>query len=270
MFLRWILLSLLLWVTQVSAGSCPPGHPRIVSQSPYITRAIEWLDLEDCIVGVSRYDQRSLPRTGGVMDPDAKAIAKLAPQLMITSTWTTEEVWLAAAPPDAIALRVGGFRGMDEVEEMLHDIGRAAGIIDINTRVAQFVADWHAAAERVEGRGQRVLILSACGRAPYSFGRGTTLHELFTRAGFQVVADHDGIRNFLPETPDGDVGAWISGRHPEFIFALKNRLEDACNPDIVRPGIAIVPIEGDLFTHPGPGLVEGLKLLRQTVKEIGS
>lgn len=252
------------------AGTCPPGHPRIVSQSPYITRVLDWFELEDCVVGASRYDQRGLPRTGGVMDPDAKAIAKLAPQLMITSNWTKEEVWRAAAPAGAVAMRVGGFRGMDEVEDMLRDIGRAAGILDTETRVSQFIADWHAAAERVGGKGRRVLLLSACGKAPYSFGRGTTLNELFTRAGFEVVADHDDIRNFSPDKPDGDVGAWISSRQPEFIFAFKGRLEDACNPDILRPGIRIVPIEGDLFTHPGPGLLEGLELLRQTVKEIDS
>lgn len=271
MLLRWILLSLLtLGATPTFAATCPPGHPRIVSQSPYITRALDWLDLDDCIVGVSRYDQRSLPRTGGVMDPDVKAIAKLAPQLMITSDWTKEEVWKAATPPGAVALRVGGFRGMNEVEAMLRDIGHAAGVADIETRVTRFAADWRAAAERVEGKGRRVLLLSACGKAPYSFGRGTTLHELFSRAGFEVVADHDSIRNFVPETPDGDVGAWIAGRHPQFIFALKSRLDDACNPDIAKAGITIVPLEGDAFTHPGPGLIEGLEQLRQTMKEIGT
>lgn len=266
MFLRIVFILLAVGVAPAHAADCP----RIVSQSPYITRALDWLGLGDCIVGVSRYDQRDLPRTGGVIDPDARAIAKLAPQLMITSNWTKQEVWLAAAPPGALALRVGGFRGMDEVADMLYDIGRAAGVIDIHTRVAQFVADWHAAADRVGGQGRRVLVLSACGKAPYSFGRGTTLHELFTRAGFNVVADHDSIRNFQPDTAGGGVGAWIADRHPELVFALKNRRDEACNPDIVKAGSAIVPLEGDLFTHPGPGLLDGLEELRQAMKEIGS
>jgi iron complex transport system substrate-binding protein len=189
---------------------------------------------------------------------------------MITSNWTQADVWRAAAPAGARTLRVDGFHGMGEVETMLRDIGRAAGVADVDARVAQFAADWRAAADRVGGKGRRVLVLSACGKAPYSFGRGTTLHELFTRAGFEVVADHDSIRNFLPDTPDGDVGAWIAGRHPELIFAIKNSRDDACNPDIVKPGVAIVPLEGDLFTHPGPGLLEGLEELRWTMKEIGS
>ena len=260
-----LILVLLLLAAPVAEAACP----RIVSQSPYITRALDWLGLRDCIVGVSRYeadDGRHLPRTGGVIDPDADAIALLEPQLMITSDWTPAERWQAIAPPGARALRVGGFRGMHEVEAMLRDIGRAAGVPDIDGRVDRFAADWRAAAQRVGGAGQRVLLLSACGEAPYSFGRGTTLHELFSRAGFAVVADHDSIRNFTPDAPDGDVAAWIASRRPDVIFAFKNRRDEACNAALVKPGIAIEPLDGAPFTHPGPALLEGLEQLRQIRK----
>jgi iron complex transport system substrate-binding protein len=247
-----------------AADTCP----RIVSQSPYITKALAWLGLERCIVGASRYDALDRPRTGGVIDPDADTIALLDPQLMITSNWTPEDVWRKAAPAGATALRVDGFRGMTGVESMLRDIGRAAGVADIDTRVERFAADWRAAARRVDGKGRRVLILSACGEAPYSFGRGTTLHELFAAAGFAVVTDHDSIRNFHPGKPGGDVSAWIAERKPDYIFALKNRRDEACNVAIAKPGVPILPLEGANFTHPGPGLLDGLEELRATLKEI--
>ncbi len=259
-----LILLLVLSLSAQATDACP----RIISQSPYITRALDWLGLAKCIVGVSRYDALDLPRTGGVIDPDADTIALLDPQLMITSNWTKAEVWRDAAPPGATALRVDGFRGMDGVEAMLREIGRAAGVVDIEARVARFAADWRAAAARVEGRGRRVLVLSACSEAPYSFGRGTTLHELFTSAGFNVVADHDSIRNFRPGTPDGDVAAWIASRRPDYIFTMKNRRDDACNAAIVQPGIPILPLDGPLFTHPGPGLLDGLEQLRQTMKDV--
>lgn len=44
------------------------------------------------------------------------------------------------------------------------------------------------AASRIDGRQRRTLIMSACGKASYSVGRGTTPHELFSAAGFNVVA----------------------------------------------------------------------------------
>jgi iron complex transport system substrate-binding protein len=262
--MRFLLLSFLLLAGAVQAGDCP----RIVSQSPYITRALDWLGLTPCIVGVSRYDELDRPRTGGVIDPDVDAIALLDPQLMITSNWTKPETWQAAAPAGTKALSVDGFRGMAGVEAMLRDIGRAAGVAEIDVRVARFAADWRAAAKRVNGQGRRVLILSACGAAPYSFGRGTTLHEVFTTAGFAVAADHDSIRNFHPDKPDGDVAAWIAARKPDYLFALKNRRDDACNVAIAMPGIPILPLDGPPFTHPGPDLLKGLEQLRQTLQEI--
>lgn len=257
----WLALNLL-------AGSALAAEcPRIVSQSPYITQALDWLGLSDCIVGVSRYDRLPLMHTGGVIDPDALAIAELEPDLLIFSAWTGEAAVNRATPAGARALRVGGFRGMAEVESMLREIGRAAGVADIDSRVARFAAEWRAAASRIDGRQRRVLVLSACGDKPYSFGRGTTLFELFSAAGFAVVADHDSIRNFQPGTPDGDVAAWIGERRPELIFALHNSRAESCNPAITRPGVPILPLSGEYFTHPGPLLLDGLAELRQTLTQ---
>lgn len=240
--------------------------PRIVSQSPYITRALDWLGLSECIVGVSRYDTLPRPHTGGVIDPDAHAIAELRPELVIAPEWTKEDTLHAATPPGAVALRVGGFRGMAGVEAMLRDIGRAAGVADIDQRVNQFAADWRAAAP-MDARQRRVLILSACSGAPYSFGKGTTLFELFSAAGFMVVADHDSIRNFRPGTEEGDVTAWIKARQPDLIFALHNNRAETCNPDVAQAGVPMLPLSGDHFTHPGPDLLKGLAELRQTMAD---
>lgn len=63
--------------------------PRIISQSPYITHQLDYLGLKNCIVGTSRYDNlKDIPNTGGIIDPDAQAIAQLKPDLWITSVWT--------------------------------------------------------------------------------------------------------------------------------------------------------------------------------------
>lgn len=261
---RFAFLLLLLSFQLQAADACP----RIVSQSPYITRALAWFGLERCIVGVSRYDSLDRPRTGGVIDPDVDTIALLEPQLMVTSNWTPEATWRNAAPAGTTALRVDGFRGMAGVESMLREIGRAAGVADSDARVDRFAADWRATAQTVNGKGRRVLILSACSQAPYSFGRGTTLHELFSAAGLEVVADHDSIRNFHPGKPGGDVAAWIKERKPEYILALKNSRDEACNAAIAAPGIPILPLDGALFTHPGPALLDGLAQLRDTLREL--
>lgn len=256
----------LLLSTLAQAADCP----RIVSQSPYITRTLEWLGRGDCIVGVSRYDPLPLARTGGVIDPDPVAIGDLEPDVVIYSEWTSADTAALVTPSGAVALRVGGFKGMAGVESMLREIGRTSAVGDIEKRVTAFAGDWRAAAARVDSRQRRILILSACSNAPYSFGRGTTLFELFTAAGFVVVADHQNIRNFRPEQPDGDVAAWIAERRPDLLFALQDRRSESCNPAIAQPGVPILPLTGEHFTHPGPGFLKGLEELRQMIAEFGA
>ncbi|MCE5181820.1 MAG: ABC transporter substrate-binding protein [Betaproteobacteria bacterium] len=248
-------------MTSLAHADCP----RIVSQSPYITRALEWMGRSDCIVGISRYDKLDLPRTGGIIDPDADVIALLDPQVMITSRWTAAAKWQAMAPAGATVLRVDGFKGTDDMERTLRQIGRAAGVADIDARVDRFAAEWRAAAAKVNGGNRRAVIMTACSGAPYSFGRGTTLYELFSSAGLQIVADHDGIRNFRPDGPVDELPRWLDSIRPEIIFALKNSLDEACNVALVRPNTMIVPLDGEYFNHPGPGLLKGLEQLRQVL-----
>lgn len=258
-----LLASLALTLAALPAGA---ACPRIVSQSPFITYALEWMGLADCIVGVSRYDRREdLPRTGGVMDPDADTIAILDPQLMLTSNWTPAAKWQAMAPAGATVLRVDGFKGVDDMEGALRRIGQAAGVADIDARVDRFAAEWRAAAAKVNGGQRRAVVMTACSGAPYSFGRGTTLYELFSRAGLQVVADHDGIRNFRPDGPPDELPKWLDSIKPEIIFALKNSRDEACNAALVRADTMIVPLDGDRFTHPGPRILLGLEQLREAL-----
>lgn len=258
-------LYFLLAVCGLFAQTAGAACPRTVSQSPYITMALEWFGRGECIVGVSRYDRRELPRTGGIVDPDADVIALLDPQVMIAPTRTPADKWQAAAPDGATAVRVDGFKGVDDMERALRAIGRAAGVADADARVDAFAAEWRAAADRVDGRKRRALVMTACSGAPYSFGRGTTLYEVFRRAGIDVAADHAGIRNFKPDGPPEDLEQWIDGLRPEIVFALKNSRDEACNASIARPGVMILPLDGERFTHPGPALLSGLDQLREVL-----
>jgi iron complex transport system substrate-binding protein len=261
---RILLFSVLLAL----AGPTPAADcPRIVSQSPYITRALDWLGLSPCIVGVSRYDERELPRTGGVMDPDADTIALLDPQLMITSDWTKPEVWQAAAPPSARALRVGGFRSMAEVEAMLRDIGRAANLADIDARVDRFAADWRAAAKRVDGHGRRVLIIAACGGVPYSYGRRTTPYDLISQAGFTVVESHETLRHLRAGEPYETIAQLVAATRPEAVVALINTRSPSCNAQLAEARVPIIAVNDDKFVHPGPGLIEALEQLGKASHE---
>jgi iron complex transport system substrate-binding protein len=256
---RLLFAALLLALTALPAAA---ACPRIVSQSPYVTYALEWMGLGDCIVGVSRYDSRDLPRTGGVMDPDADMLALLDTELVITTDWAKPDTWQAAMPRGAKLLRVGGFDSMAGVESMLREIGHAAGVADIDARVDRYAADWRAAAARIDGGG-RVLLVSACTGTPYSFGRRTTLFDLFTQAGFAVAETDEKIHHLPADSTTDDLGHWVDRIKPEIVFAFSSRWDNACNAALARPGVRVVPLDGELFYHPGPRLIDGLAQLKE-------
>ena len=249
-------LTALLALAPLGAGAWE--CPTIVSQSPYLTHSLEWLGLRDCLVGTSRYDQLGLPQTGGVMDPDREALALLEPQLWFTSNWTKPEVMAEATPTATRAFRLDGFHAMAEVEENLRTIAEAAGLPDPEGRAAAFHEAWRAKASEVDGGGRRALLLSACTGRPYSFGRDTWLHDLFSAAGFEMVETN---RRLHWSTPGEGLARLVEELAPEVIFIFERKGATQCAVPPITGNTRIVPLSGDLFLHPAPILLQGLDQL---------
>jgi len=245
------------------ALAAEPACPRIVSQSPYITRTLQWLGLEACIVGVSRYDRLERPHTGGVLDPDGEVIATLEPQLLFTSDWTPAEKLAAITPEGTRSFRLGGFAGMAEIEENLRLIGREAKIDDIEQRVTAFHRQWTSLAAQINGNGKRVLLLSACSGMPYSFGRQRWLSDLFSRAGFVNVETTEKIRHIKPGEELATINALINELEPELLFIFERKENAQCA--FIRPKtpLAIINLDGEKFLHPAPTLLDGLAELQR-------
>lgn len=248
----------LLFLLLLAAANAQADCPRIVSQSPYLTQSLQWLGLESCIVGVSRYDTLERPRTGGVLDPDGEAIGLLEPALIFTSNWTTPEVLAQATPPGARAFRLDGFASMAQVEENLRTMGAAAGIADIEQRVADFHRQWRAAAHALQGDGRRVLLLSSCSGTPYSFGRERWLADLFTEAGFVVVETEPKIRHLRPGAAVATLNALINQLQPELLFIFERTLHPQCAFIKPQTPLRIITLDGEKFLHPAPVVLEGL------------
>lgn len=252
------LVLVLLWLL---APAVEAACPRIVSQSPYITHTLDWLGLKDCIVGVSRYDKLDLPRTGGILDPDKEALAVLKPDLMLTSSWIGEEAWQAAAPAGTKAVRLDGFRSMRQVEDNLRTIADAVDQPMARARARTFASAWREKAKAVHGNGRRVLLLSACSGAPYTFGPDTWLYDLFTEAGFTVVETHPRLRHLRVENPVAALDDLIGTLKPELVFVFERKHSDQCAAILPRTGVRIVALDGEQFLHPAPVLLEGLDTL---------
>ncbi len=260
------LLGALLLFTASTRADQPPC-PHIVSQAPYLTRSLQWLGLEKCIIGVSRYDTLDLPHTGGLLDPDTDTIALLQPDLVITSTWTSPDNAARIASKETRVLRLDGFGSMAEVEDNLRKIGKAVSMSDIDVRVAQFHQEWQAAAHQIHGNGKHVLLLSSCGGSGYSFGKERWLSELFTEAGFINVETVPKIRPITPGAEIPTLNALIDQLHPDLLFIFERDRAPQCALIKPKQPIRIITLDGENFLHPAPVVLDGLKELAQHQSE---
>lgn len=239
---------------------------RIVSQSPYLTVALEWLARGECIVGVSRYDRRALPRTGGVIDPDGAAIEKLRPDLIVASNWSDADTMELVTPPGARMLRLDGFDSVAGSDAVLHQLAEASRAPDGANRIESFRRARQARAESVPGRGQRVLILSACSGSPYSFGRRHYIGDAFALAGFEVVETAPRIRHLRVGEEIPTIARLVERGKPDIVFSLSRETAAYCNAEIGTLPVRIVTLRGENFFHPGPHLLDGLKELAEQMK----
>ncbi|MBN1929188.1 MAG: ABC transporter substrate-binding protein [Chlorobiaceae bacterium] len=235
---------------------------RIVSQSPYITETLVWLGLGDRIVGVSRYDEFDRPKTGGVKDPDAAAIARLKPDYLFVSGWTNPEVRQRVTPPGAKCVVLHGFKSMAEIGGNIRAICGALGIPGGDGKAAEFDRQWRSAAAQLNGGGRRALILSSCQGDAYSFGVNTYLHDLLSRAGFNVVEEWPEIRHINPSELTGSVWELIEEYRPEIVFVLRKD-GYGCPVSIPDGKYRVVELDGEHFASPSPRLLDGLEKLQK-------
>jgi iron complex transport system substrate-binding protein len=228
--------------------------PTIVSQSPYITHTLEWMGLKHCIIGTSRYEDLGLPQTGGVLDPDAEAIALLQPDIFLSSDWITEEKAREIAPVGSRVYRLHGFQTLSQIEDNLSTIARAVGLDHPRAHARRFHALWQQKLVQLRGGHKKVLLLSACSGNPYSFGRNTWLYDLFTRAGFRVVESHDSIRLMGPD----QIGQHIDKLKPELVFVFEPRAARQCRLITPKTPVRILALDGEKLLDPSPDLLEGL------------
>ncbi|QID16675.1 ABC transporter substrate-binding protein [Nitrogeniibacter mangrovi] len=263
-FLVACLMLALLGVAQARAGECP----RIVSQSPYLTMALQWLDRGACIVGVSRYDtfRPELPRTGGVLDPDAEVMTLLEPDLVVTSTWVDADVMALSVPRGTRVRRLGGFESMAQAERMLTDLARITGSPRAD-RAAGFHRAWRTRAAASGAHGERVLLLTACTGTPYSYGRRHMLGDLFQTAGFDVVDADTRVRAVRPGEAFPTLEALLAHFRPDIVFTFDRAAAERCRVVVTQANQRIVHLSGDDFLNPGPRQLDGLEALARVMHE---
>ena len=222
---------------------------------------LDYLEMGNCIVGVSRYSKRKLPHTGGILDPDAEAIDSLMPDLLITSDWTNEKTLKAVTPESAKSIRLKSFNKMNQLEENMKDIINATGRQHALNKVDSFAKDWRSKVKNIQGNGKKVLLLSSCSGTPYSFGPNSRLHDLFSQAGFKVVETAKKIRHIRPGNEIADMTALLDRYQPELLFIFEQKLKKQCQLLMPKVPVRILSFDGRNFLHPSTRILNGLDSL---------
>jgi len=277
---------LLLVVAITCAGVLTVAQPssipsRIVSTSPSITETLFALGLGDRVVGVSiycRYPEvvNRLPRVGSFLKPDAEAIVRLRPDLVIVHAGPhTVPQQLAAMKIRTTTVNEGT---LAEVYASIRVIGRAAGVPDraesLVTSIRQRLAATHASAVGLSRR--RVLIV--VGREPSTLtslvaaGPGSFLHDVITAAGgVNVLADprlpqypQISMETVIRLAPDlivdaGDMGDTLE-EHRRRQPITEGLWREQPNVAAGRRGNAHA-VTSDAFVVPGPRVVEAAETL---------
>lgn len=176
-------------LAQTRANARPAS---IISLVPAVTEMLFEIGAGEAVTAVSRYDTfprsvRTLPKVGGLLDPDYEAIVRLGPDLVVTYGSQTElERRLAAGGVSVYSYRhagiAGAIRTMRELGEATGRTAAAEAAIDrLESRLAGIRA-------RVMGR-RAVRTLLVFGREPgtlrqvYASGGIGFEHELLEVAG---------------------------------------------------------------------------------------
>lgn len=235
--------------------------PRIISQSPYISEMLDYLGMEHCIVGVSRYSKRDLPHTGGILDPDAEAIDALMPDLIITSNWTKESTLKKVTPKGVKALRLDSFNHMAQLEENMQQVIQTTGWKQAEPKIKSFAKKWRDKVKQVKGNNKKVLLLSSCSGNAYSFGPNSRLYDLFTQAGFKVVETKGKIRHIRDGKEIADLTTLLNRYQPNLLFIFEQKLKKSCQMIMPKVPVNILSFDGKFFLNPNTSILDGLDLL---------
>lgn len=266
-----------------ATGSAPQATPaRIVSVVPSATEMLYAVGAGPQVVAVSSFDRyppdvTSLPRVGGLLDPDVERILSLKPDLVIV--YATQIDLRAQLARAGVAIFDYKHGGLADVLSAIRALGARVGHPEEADRVATAVEGRiESVRRRVAGR-PRPRTLLVMGRDPftlraiYASGGVGFLHEMLEAAGgTNVFADIH--REAVQATSE-----LVLARAPEVILELRGEFPSISQADLERdrktwwvlPSVPAVRadrvynLSGAPFVVPGPRVAEAVEAIARTL-----
>ncbi len=242
---------------------------RIISLAPSHTEILYALGLGDRMVGVTEYcnyppEAAEKPKVGGFSDVDLEQVVGLEPDLVLATSLHTAEV-VPALQERGIVVFVADPQTVLEVLETIRTIGHITGKDQAAEALIARMQERIDAVQATIGDAPRPTVFWELGPELYTAGPGSFLNDLILMAGGEnIAADADS------PWPQLNLEAIVLKDPAIVVLADHNYGETAemvtqrpgwGNITAVRESRIIELIDDDIFSRPGPRIVEGLEFL---------
>jgi iron complex transport system substrate-binding protein len=256
-----------------------PSLRRIISTAPSNTEIIAGLGLADRLIATDPYSKDIAGVPDGITRidffyPDAEAIIKLSPDIIITnehnSTGSGSDPF---KPLSDIGIPVLYIPTSVSIEGIYGDIRLIAETLDRKERGEKVITEMKARADEIAAIGKtitdrkKVYFEISPAPDPYTFGTGTYLNEMITIAGAQNIF--------------GDQSGWLSpnaeavlGRDPDVILTNVGFVENPVAEIKGRPGYsqitaiknnAVYQIDANASSRPSQHIVIALRQIAKAI-----
>ena len=240
-----------------------PG--RVVSMAPSLTEMVFLLGQERKIVGVTRYcnhppQAKTLPKMGGIADPDIERIVAASPDLVLCTTDGNPREKVKALEELGIPCFAVAPQDLAGIYAAVERIGALLGVPEKAKREANALrARAKRAARGKRGTAPRVLFVVSTSPI-IAAGRETFMDELISLAG-----GTNAVASFSGRYPRLSVEGLISIL-PDIVFVAAMEGVEKFPDEVTRwkevPAFRdreVFSLDGDLVTRPGPRMVAALE-----------
>ncbi len=249
-----------------AAGAEPPR--RVVSMNPSLTEILLALDAGHLLVGVDDYSARqqqrlaSLPRVGGLFDPNLESVVALEPDLVVLVPSVEQRDFRERLGELGIPRLELDPTSFDEVLETIEVLGQRLGRADaaeVRVRAIRRARGEVRARTAALPRRRVVLVLQ---REPlFVVGRGSFLHEMLEAVGAT------NLGSALDATyPRVDL-EWLVAARPDRVLDASRDAAGADDTWGRLPSLSgrVVALGEGVATRPGPWLDRALWALARAV-----
>lgn len=253
--------------------SLPSRVDRVIALAPNLTEIVFAVGAGDRLVGNTTYcdypaEAKAITKVGDSLQPSLERIIALRPQVVLISTASQLEVFMAQLQHQSIAVFVTDPHDLEGMFRSIEQIGEMLGQTEQATLLVKKLRERVDVVQRAVEQAKPVRVFyQVSGEPLYAAGHDAFVTDLMRRAGaISVTADVPGAwpkyssESALAARPDAIIlptGGSMGAANSAVTEALRT------SPAVLNG--RVYKINDDYLARPGPRLVDGLEAMARAL-----